>query len=115
MLIQDGKIRKIHAISEAKAQEIKNFFQGAIRCHDKVAVGEWFSLRDLMGGENFDWNGTPLQELFEVYRGRSDALKMTAKSAVYHLDFENSSFKKSVPFNPLFTSRLIPGNLSWTI
>ena len=81
MLIQDGKIRKIHAISEAKAQEIKNFFQGAIRCHDKVAVGEWFSLRDLMGGENFDWNGTPLQELFEVYRGRSDALKITAKSA----------------------------------
>ncbi|WP_290724990.1 hypothetical protein [Fibrobacter sp. UBA2449] len=81
MLIQDGKIRKIHAISEAKVQEIKHFFQGAIRCHDKVAVGEWFSLRDLMGGENFDWNGTPLQELFEAYRGRSDALKMAAKSA----------------------------------
>ena len=34
-----------------------------------------------MGGENFDWHGTPLQDLFDVYRGRRDALKVTAKSA----------------------------------
>ena len=34
-----------------------------------------------MGGENFDWNGTPMQDLFEAYRGRDDALKVTAKSA----------------------------------
>ena len=81
MLIQEGVIRKIHSISGTKTEKIKKYLQGAIRCHDKVAVGEWFSLRDLMGGENFDWNGTPLQELFEAYRGRSDALKMTAKSA----------------------------------
>jgi hypothetical protein len=81
MLISKGKIRKIHSISESQAQEIKNYLQGAIRCHDKVAAGKWFSLRDLMGGENFDWNGTPMQDLFEAYRGRDDALKVTAKSA----------------------------------
>ena len=33
-------------------------------------AGEWFSLRDLMGGENFDWHETPMQDLFEAYRGR---------------------------------------------
>ncbi len=81
MLIQKGKIRKIHSISEAQDQEIKNYLQGAIRCHDKVAAGKWFSLRDLMGGANFDWNGTPMQALIEAYQGRSDAFKMTAKSA----------------------------------
>lgn len=81
MLIQEGVIRKIHAISETKAREIKNYLQGTIRFHDKVAAGKWFSLRDLMGGANFDWNGTPMQELFEAYRGRSDAFKVTAKSA----------------------------------
>ena len=81
MLEQENKIRKVHPISEEKALEIKKFLQGAVRCHDKVVAGEWFSLRDLMGGENFDWHGTPLQDLFDVCRGRSDALKMTAKSA----------------------------------
>lgn len=30
MLIQKGKIRKIHSISESQAQEIKNYLQGAI-------------------------------------------------------------------------------------
>ena len=81
MLISKGRIKKIHSISETQAQEIRNYLQGAIRCHDKVAVGKWFSLRDLMGGANFDWNGTPMQALFEAYRGRSDTLKVTAKSA----------------------------------
>lgn len=81
MLTQENKIRSVHSISKEKAEEIKDFLQGAIRCYDKVVAGEWFSLRDLMGGENFDWNGTPLQDLFESYRGRSDAFKMTAKSA----------------------------------
>ena len=81
MLIQEGVIKKIHSISEPQTQEIKYYLQGAIRCHDKVAAGKWFSLRDLMGGANFDWNGTPMQALFEAYRGRSDAFKMTAKSA----------------------------------
>ncbi len=81
MLISKGKIRKIHSISETQAQEIKNYLQGAIRCHDKVAVGKWFSLRDLMGGTNFDRNGTPMQALFEAYRGRGDAFKMAARSA----------------------------------
>ena len=71
MLISKGKIRKIHSISESQAQEIKNYLQGAIRCHDKVAACKWFSLRDLMGGENFDWNGTPMQDLFKAYRGQS--------------------------------------------
>ena len=31
------------------------FFQGTNRCYDKAVAGRWFSLRDLMGGENFDW------------------------------------------------------------
>lgn len=29
------------------------FFQGTNRCYDKAVAGEWFSLRDLMGGECF--------------------------------------------------------------
>ncbi len=81
MLTQENKIRSVRFISKGKTEEIKGFLQGAIRCYDKAVAGEWFSLRDLMGGENFDWNGTPLQDLYEAYQNRSDALKMAAKSA----------------------------------
>ena len=49
MLTQENKIRSVRSISKEKAEEIKDFLQGAIRCYDKVVAGEWFSLRDLMG------------------------------------------------------------------
>jgi hypothetical protein len=30
-------------------------------------MNEWFSLRDLMGGENYFWNDTPLIVLYNKY------------------------------------------------
>ena len=40
------------------------FSQGAVYSWCKNRKGEWFSLRDLMGGGNFYWNGTPLLDLY---------------------------------------------------
>lgn len=38
---------------------------------------DWFSLRDLMGGENFYWQGTPLYALYEKQEiiGAEDPIK----------------------------------------
>ena len=46
-------------------QRIRDFLQGAVYCWCKNRQDEWFSLRILMGGENYDWNGTPLMALYE--------------------------------------------------
>jgi hypothetical protein len=37
-------------------------------------MGKWFSVRDLFGGENFDWKGTPIIKLYEKHKskGKSD-------------------------------------------
>lgn len=41
--------------------------QGAVYSWVKNRSGEWFAVRDLMGGENFSWEGTPLQVLYEKH------------------------------------------------
>ena len=40
--------------------EIYSFLQGAVYCWCKNFNDKEFALRDLMGGENFEWTGTPL-------------------------------------------------------
>lgn len=64
---------------------IRDFLQGAVYCWVKNRSGEQFALRDLMGGENFEWLGTPLYPLFEKHsrRGKTDeaAISDAAKDA----------------------------------
>ncbi len=55
--------------------DIKNFLQGAVYCWCKNDKDEWFSLRDLMGGANFHWQGTPLIKLYEKHRYKKDSVK----------------------------------------
>jgi len=50
-------------------QRIYDFLQGAVYCWCKNRSGEWFAARDLLGGKNFHWQGTPLYELFERHDG----------------------------------------------
>ena len=66
-LTSDDSIREVTGITTEEKHDIINFLQGAVYCWCKNRRDEWFSLRNLMGGENFDWNGTPLLALYHKH------------------------------------------------
>jgi hypothetical protein len=63
-LIPQSQLRDVNGITENENNRIRDFLQGAIYCWCKNRKGEWFSLRDLMGGDNYFWQGTPLLSLY---------------------------------------------------
>jgi len=80
-----SKIRDVKDITDAEKQRIYDFLQGALYCWCKNRPNEWFTVRDFLGGENFNWYGTPLQVLFEkhITKGKSndDAVAAAGKDA----------------------------------
>jgi len=60
-------LRDVKDINNSQKESIINFLQGAVYCWCKNRPKEWFSMRDLMGGENFYWQGTPLIVLYDKH------------------------------------------------
>lgn len=85
MLIgNDREFRAVNKISELELKLIKAFIQGAIYSWAKnIGRDKWFAVRDLFGGDNFYWQGTPLEVLWKKQKllGKSneDAIKGAAK------------------------------------
>lgn len=52
-----------------------DYLLGAVHvwCRDRYRHGEWFAVRDLLGGPNYYWQGTPLMRLYDYYMERSEA------------------------------------------
>lgn len=73
----NATIRTVSGISEKQESEIYSFLQGTVYCWCKNLGDKEFALRDLMGGENFQWNGTPLSVLWEKQKklGANDPVK----------------------------------------
>lgn len=67
-LVTPSQLRKSFGIPEDDLMKIKAFLQGSVYCWIKNKKGEIFAGRDLMGGENFYWEGTPLMALFEKHK-----------------------------------------------
>ncbi|ENM8676647.1 hypothetical protein AB8302_004681 [Vibrio parahaemolyticus] len=64
-LVGEHQLREVTGISDSQTEAIKSFLQGAVYCWCKNRSQEdWFSLSELMGGENFYWEGTPLMSLY---------------------------------------------------
>ncbi|WP_424947951.1 hypothetical protein [Candidatus Spongiihabitans sp.] len=59
-----GTINKVSGLSIEEEQRAKDFLQGLVYCWCKNKSGKKFAARDLVGAENTDWNGTPLQRLY---------------------------------------------------
>jgi hypothetical protein len=82
-LIPKSEIRNVNDITDNEYQRIYDYLQGAVYCWCKNRKGEWFSARELFGGENFDWNGTPLIKLFEKHikkgKNEDDSIKDAGK------------------------------------
>ena len=76
MFIDQGhRIHDVYQITEEQKGKIKAFLQGGVYCWCKNRKDEWFSLRDLMGGDNFHWQGTPLIELYKKHKYKEDSVK----------------------------------------
>lgn len=66
-LLDYSELRDVHGIKDEEKQKIIDFLQGAVYCWCKNRPDEWFSMRDLMGGDNFHWQGTPLFALYQKH------------------------------------------------
>lgn len=63
-----GRIQKPSAkLSPEEMELAKGYLQGAVHSFCKNNPGAPFSLRELVGGENRDWNATPLQALYDYH------------------------------------------------
>lgn len=65
-----SELREVSGISEDERALIRAFMQGAVYCWVKNCDNKPFAVRDLVGGMNFDWRGTPLRVLYEKHRNR---------------------------------------------
>lgn len=68
MFVDENETCKgVNGFTNLEIQMMKSFLQGAVYCWCKNRPDEWFAARDLLGGENYFWEGTPLYRLYEVY------------------------------------------------
>ena len=65
--------RAVHGIGKQQQLDIKNFLQGSVYCWCKNRKGEPFAARDLLGGDNYYWQDTPMMALFDYYSNGDDA------------------------------------------
>lgn len=89
--------RAVHGISSEQRHNIMHFLQGSVYCWCKNRKDEAFAARDLLGGDNYYWQATPMMVLFEYYRNGDDsnnayAVKEAGKAAgrlLYQLLYED--------------------------
>ena len=80
-LLNKSKIREVTGISQEEKQSIMDFLQGAVYCWCKNQPDEWFSMRDLMGRENYHWDRTPLFTLYEKHCNKGKDSELAVKDA----------------------------------
>jgi hypothetical protein len=66
-----SEVRDVAGVSAEQAAAIRTFLQGAVYCWCKNRPGEWFALRNLMGGDNYYWEGTPMIVLYRKHEATS--------------------------------------------
>lgn len=71
MIIEETTYMNIHGFEENELQRMRDYLLGAVQAWCRDRHGEWFAARDLLGGANFFWQGTPLICLFDFYMARS--------------------------------------------
>lgn len=67
-IVPSSKIHKVRGITSEQNELIRKFMQGAIYSWIKSQNGAAFAVRDLVGGVNSDWTGTPLYALYKKHR-----------------------------------------------
>ena len=63
----NGTCKGVNGFTDEEIAAMRNFLQGAVYCWCKNRRDEWFAARDLLGGDNYYWEGTPLYSLYDYY------------------------------------------------
>ena len=72
MIIGDNNYREVWCAEEPQKQRMRDYLLGAVQAWCRDRHGEWFAARDLLGGANYYWQGTPLMPLYDYYLEHSD-------------------------------------------
>lgn len=72
MITTDPTYKNVHGFTEREIERMLDYLQGAVQVWCRDRHGEWFAARDLLGGANYYWQGTPLMRLYEYYMEQSD-------------------------------------------
>ena len=64
--------RNVHGFTPNEIRRMLDYLQGAVQVWCRDRHGEGFAARDLLGGANYHWEGTPLMPLYEYYMAKSD-------------------------------------------
>jgi hypothetical protein len=95
----ETELRDVKGISDPQKALIKAFLQGAVYSWIKNRKGESFAARDLIGGENNDWAGTPLQNLYDKHadsgKDNGEAVEAAAKDVGWLLKTVLSQDKRT--------------------
>lgn len=59
------RVFAVRNLPSAEEKQIHQYLSVLVDACCQNSAGSWFGLRDLMGGANKDWSGTPLQVLYE--------------------------------------------------
>lgn len=81
-LVPPSELRQVRGITSEQTRRIRDFMQGAVYSWAKNRKDHWFAVRDLVGGDNRNWGGTPLQVLYT---------KHTASGKTHDKAFEAAS------------------------
>ncbi len=77
MLADDSEIIYVNGITDEQKQINIDFLQGDVYSWCKNRKDEWFAARDLLGGDNYYWQGTPMIALYE----KSEDVEQAGKDA----------------------------------
>lgn len=77
----ETELRDVFGLSQQEKQRIEDFLQGGVYCWCKNRKHEWFSMRELMGGDNYHWQGTPLLALYEKHISKGKDWELAVKDA----------------------------------
>jgi len=80
-IIPVSELREVKGIEPSAMALIGAYMQGAIYSWVKNLSDRPFSVRDLVGGENYDWNGTPLIVLYEKHMNQGKDEDSAVKAA----------------------------------
>lgn len=59
--------KSVNGFTDEQLDLMRAFLQGAVYCWCKNRKDEWFAARDLLGGDNYYWQGIPLIQLYDYY------------------------------------------------
>lgn len=81
MLLTPSILREVRGITPDDKTTIITYLRGSVYTWCNNNKAEWFSARDFLGRDNYNWNGTPLQVLYNKHYNNGKRGEACVKAA----------------------------------